>query len=44
MASRAGEKAIRDLMIHTDQMAEIQNSMRRGMHVKFEAVEVVVEG
>lgn len=44
VAARAAEQTIRDLMIHTDQMAEIQNTLRRGMHVKFEPVEVIVEG
>ena len=31
--ARATEQEIRDLMIHTDQVAEIQNSLRRGTPV-----------
>jgi len=45
VAAKGGdEQAIRDLMLHTDQVAEIQTTLRRGMDVKFEPVEVIVEG
>jgi len=44
VAARAGEQTIRDLMIHTDEVAEIQNTLRRGMDVKFGPIEVIVEG
>jgi organic hydroperoxide reductase OsmC/OhrA len=43
VAARAGEQAIRDLMVHTDKVAEIQNTLRRGMDVRFEPAEVIVE-
>jgi organic hydroperoxide reductase OsmC/OhrA len=43
VAAKAEEQAIRELMLHTDQMAEIQNTVRQGMDVKFEAVEVISE-
>jgi hypothetical protein len=33
--ARATEQEIRGLMIHTDQVAEIQNSLRRGTPVTF---------
>ena len=45
VAARGGdEQAIRALMLHTDQVAEIQTTLRRGMDVKFEPVEVIAEG
>jgi hypothetical protein len=45
VAAKGGdEQAIRDLMMHTDQVAEIQTTLRKGMDVKFEPVEVIVEG
>jgi hypothetical protein len=45
VAAKGGdEQAIRELMLHTDQVAEIQTTLRRGMDVKFEPVEVIVEG
>lgn len=43
VAAWASEQPIRDLMLHTDKVAEIQNTLRRGMDVKFEPVEVIVE-
>lgn len=44
VAARGGEQAIRELMLHTDQVAEIQSTLRRGMEVKFEPAEVIAEG
>lgn len=44
VAAKGDEQAIRDLMIHTDAVAEIQTTLRKGMDVKFEPVEVIVEG
>jgi hypothetical protein len=45
VAAKGGdEQAIRDLMLHTDQVAEIQTTLRKGMEVKFEPAEVIVEG
>ncbi|HEY1774490.1 MAG TPA: OsmC family protein [Gammaproteobacteria bacterium] len=45
VAAKGGdEQAIRELMLHTDQVAEIQTTLRRGIDVKFEPVEVIVEG
>jgi len=45
VAAKGGdEQAIRELMLHTDQVAEIQTTLRKGMDVKFEPAEVIVEG
>jgi organic hydroperoxide reductase OsmC/OhrA len=33
--ARAAEAEIRDLMLHTDRVAEVQNTLRRGMEVQF---------
>ncbi len=45
VAAKGGdEQAIRELMLHTDQVAEIQSTLRQGMDVKFEPAEVIVEG
>jgi hypothetical protein len=45
VAAKGGnEQAIRELMLHTDQVAEIQSTLRQGMEVKFEPAEVIVEG
>jgi len=45
VAAKGGdEQAIRDLTLHTDQVAEIQATLRKGMDVKFEPAEVIVEG
>jgi hypothetical protein len=45
VAAKGGdEQAIRDLMMHTDQVAEIQSTLRQGMEVKFEPPEVISEG
>ena len=35
VAARASEQDIRALMLHTDAVAEIQNTLRRGMGVEF---------
>ena len=43
-AKGGDEQAIRELMLHTDQVAEIQTTLRKGMDVKFEPIEVIVEG
>ena len=37
VAARAGEDAIRALMLHTDRVAEVQNTLRLGLAVRFEA-------
>jgi len=37
VAARAAAQAIRDLMTDTDRVAEVQNTLRRGMEVRFEA-------
>lgn len=34
--ARAPEAEIRELMLHTDRVAEVQNTLRRGMAVHFE--------
>lgn len=39
VVARAPEAAIRDLMLHTDRVAEIQNTLRRGMDVRLESIE-----
>ena len=44
VAARASEEKIRELMLHTDQVAEIQNTLRRGMEVQLESVEALSEG
>ncbi|HEX4299250.1 MAG TPA: OsmC family protein [Gammaproteobacteria bacterium] len=45
VAAKGGdEQAIRELMLHTDQVAEIQSTLRQGMEVKFDPAEVIVEG
>ncbi len=36
IAARATEREIRELMMHTDRVAEIQNTLRRGIEVRFE--------
>jgi organic hydroperoxide reductase OsmC/OhrA len=36
VSAHAPEPAIRDLMLHTDRVAEIQNTVRRGLDVRFE--------
>ena len=36
VAARTSESEIRDLMLHTDQVAEVQNTLRRGMDVHFD--------
>jgi organic hydroperoxide reductase OsmC/OhrA len=33
----ANERDIRDLMLHTDRVAEVQNTLRRGLPVEFES-------
>lgn len=44
VAAKGDEQAIRELMLHTDQVAEIQTTLRKGMDVKFEPAEIIVEG
>lgn len=44
VTARASEPAIRELMLHTDKVAEIQNTLRRGMEVRFEVAEALSEG
>ena len=39
VAARASEAAIRDLMRHTDRVAEVQNTLRRGMDLRLESIE-----
>lgn len=36
VAARAPEADIRELMLHTDRVAEVQNTLRKGMQVRFE--------
>jgi len=36
IAARTTESEIRELMLHTDRVAEIQNTLRRGLEVQFE--------
>lgn len=36
--ARAPEPAIRELMFHTDRVAEIQNTLRQGMDVRLESI------
>jgi organic hydroperoxide reductase OsmC/OhrA len=36
VVARADEPAIRELMLHVDRVAEIQNTLRQGMQVAFE--------
>ncbi len=38
VTARASEPAIRELMLHTDRVAEVQNTLRQGMDVRLEAV------
>lgn len=44
VAAKGEEQAIRELMLHTDQVAEIPATLRQGMEVKFEPAEVIAEG
>ncbi|HEY4128440.1 MAG TPA: OsmC family protein [Gammaproteobacteria bacterium] len=44
VAAKADEQTIRALMLHTDRVAEIQATLRKGMPVHFEAVEAITEG
>jgi organic hydroperoxide reductase OsmC/OhrA len=37
VCARAAEQEIRDLMLHTDRVAEIQSTLRKGSEVRFEA-------
>lgn len=41
VTAQAAKEEIRELMMHTDQVAEIQNTLRTGTAVTFEGVEVV---
>ena len=36
VVAEADEHEIRDLMLHTDRVAEVQNTLRRGIRVEFE--------
>lgn len=42
VAARASQSAIRELIVHTDGVAEVQNTLRRGMTVVLEAFEAQV--
>ena len=42
VAARASQIAIRDLIVHTDSVAEVQNTLRRGMAVVLETFEAQV--
>ena len=37
--ARAPESDVRELMLHTDRVAEIQGTLRKGMDVRFEQIE-----
>ena len=39
--ARAPEREIRDLILHTDGVAEVQNTLRRGMSVQLESFNAV---
>lgn len=39
VAARAAESDIRELMLHTDRVAEVQNTLRTGREVAFEIAE-----
>ena len=41
VSARALEADIRDLMLHTDRVAEVQNTLRRGMEVRFKAAHAI---
>ncbi|MGE5625487.1 MAG: OsmC family protein [Bacillota bacterium] len=43
VAARSPEEKIRELMPHTDKVAEIQNTLRRGMAVSYEIAEILSE-
>ena len=43
VAAKASPEVIRELMTHTDAVAEIQATLRRGMEVRFEIEEVLSE-
>jgi organic hydroperoxide reductase OsmC/OhrA len=40
--ARATETAIRDLIVHTDTVAEVQNTLRLGMRVELESFDAIV--
>jgi organic hydroperoxide reductase OsmC/OhrA len=42
--ARAPEAAIRDLIVHTDKVAEIQNTLRLGMPVTLESFDAIPVG
>jgi len=44
VAAKGEAEAIRELMLHTDQVAEIQTTLRKGMEVRFEPAEIIAEG
>jgi organic hydroperoxide reductase OsmC/OhrA len=41
VVARAPEAAIRELILHTDSVAEVQNTLRRGMAVQLESFKAV---
>lgn len=41
VTAQAGEAQIRELMAHTDRMAEIQNTLRTGLPVRLEGVRAI---
>ena len=44
VSARATEQAIRDLILYTDSVVEVQNTLRLGMPVRLEAVDAVSVG
>jgi organic hydroperoxide reductase OsmC/OhrA len=44
VVARAAEEAIRDLIAHTDTVAEVQNTLRRGMPVTLQSIAAVSLG
>ena len=44
VAARAPERVIRELIAHTDTMAEVHNTLRRGVPVSLEAFEAISVG
>ena len=41
--ARGSEEAVRDLMTHTDRVAEVQNTLRRGIEVRFQVGRIQAE-
>ena len=44
VSARAPEAETRELMLHTDRVAEIQATLRKGMDVRFEPGSAISEG